>query len=170
MILRYRMSLSKNKIFMREYAFRAEMKLYKLNDFLLNDLGFTPDLMSLFEGIDKNGRKRSKYGLFDMGDGSMDTVTLGDTIDRGFTKLNYIFDLKQPRYFILEFITDEEEDSRITYPDTLVEKGRNPDQFSEKYEDYVDYEKSSQMLNGEVPNVETGADDEVTIATDPDIE
>jgi len=164
------MSLSKNKIFMREYAFRAEMKLYKLNDFLLNDLDFTPDLMSMFEGIDKNGKKGSQYGLFDIGDGSMDSVTLEDTIDRGFTKLNYIFDLKQPRFFILEFIKEEEEDPRTVYPDTLNEKGRNPDQFSEKYEDYVDYQESSQKLKGNIPGIDSEIDDEVTIASDTDID
>ena len=169
MILRYKMSLPKNKIFMREYAFKAEMKLYKLNDFLLHDLDFTPDLMSMFQGIDQNGKKGSKYGLFDMGDGSMDTVTIGDTIERGYKQLNYFFDLKQSRYFILEFISEEMEEPRITYPALLNEKGRNPDQFSEKYEDYVDYQKSAERLKGEIPGLDAEADDEDPIAADEDI-
>lgn len=138
MILKYRATLPSNKIFMREYEIKAEMKLYKLHEFIRTDLGFAPDQMVMFEGYDKDGVLCSEYGLFDMGDGSMDSVTLQKTFEKGETTLRYYFNLNSERYIILNYIGEEIFNIRESYPRLMAEKGRNPDQFSNKYEDYGD--------------------------------
>ena len=55
MIYKYRATLPKYKSFLREYDIKSETSLYKLHDFLQNDLGFSPDQMVLFRGLDEDG-------------------------------------------------------------------------------------------------------------------
>ena len=81
MVYKYKASIPGSKVFMREYEIKGETSLYRLHDFLVNDLDFSPDQMVAFRGLDANGKTASEYGLFDMGDGSMDMVTVGQTIE-----------------------------------------------------------------------------------------
>ena len=38
---------------------------------------------------------RSEYGLFDMGDGSMDSITVAQTVKAGEETLLYVFDIRK---------------------------------------------------------------------------
>lgn len=136
MILKYKATLPKNKFFFREYEIRSEMKLYKVHEFIQNDLGFAPDQMVLFEGVNEDKKKKSEYGLFDMGDGSMDSITLEKTLSKGEKVLNYVYGVQTNRYLILTYMGESEFDPRGSYPRLVAEKGQNPDQFSDVYEDY----------------------------------
>lgn len=158
MILKYRATLPSNKIFMREYEIKAEMKLYRLHEFIRTDLGFAPDQMVMFEGYDKDGVLCSEYGLFDMGDGSMDSVTLQKTFEKGETTLRYLFNLNSGRYIILSYIGEEVFNIRESYPRLMAEKGRNPNQFSDKYEDFEDYGDMGGALNPKSPQDEVEDD------------
>jgi hypothetical protein len=136
MIYTYKATIPYSKVFMREYEIPSNMKLFKFHEFLQNDLGFSPDQMVLFQGINSNGNKRKEYGLFDFGDGSMDTVSLELTAQRGETTLRYIYNLDKNLYINLDLISKNEPQPREYYPRTINEKGRNPEQFSSKYDDY----------------------------------
>lgn len=136
MIYKYKVTLPGNKFFLREYEVKSDMRLYKLHEFLQNDLAFAPDQMVIFEGVDKNGAVLHEYGLFDMGDGSMDTVTIEKTIQRGESVLHYVYNLNKNLFLILTFVSEEEFIPRESYPRMMAEKGRNPDQFSSRYEDF----------------------------------
>jgi len=138
-VYKYRATLPKHKSFLREYDIKAETKLYKLHDFLQNDLGFSPDQMVLFRGVDKDGVVLHQYGLFDLGDGSMDNVTLEKTLSRGEESLQYVYNLQSNLYIVLTFVSEAEFMVKESYPRLLVEKGRNPDQFSSVYEDFGDF-------------------------------
>ena len=129
--------MPKHKNFSREYEFKSDMKLYSLNEFLLNDLDFSPDQMIIFEGIDKNNKKVSKYGLFDLGHGSIDMITLEKTLSKGELVLSYIYDLNSGRHILLEFIEESEVEPRKQYPRLTAQKGSNPSQFSDEYDDYT---------------------------------
>lgn len=143
MVYKYRATLPKHKSFLREYDIKAETKLYKLHDFLQNDLGFSPDQMVLFRGVDKDGVVTRQYGLFDLGDGSMDTVTLEKTLERGEVMLQYVYNLQKNLYILLTYVSEAEFRIKESYPLLLVEKGRNPDQFSSVYEDFGDFIEDS---------------------------
>ena len=97
MIYKYKASIPGSKVFMREYEIKGETSLYKLNDFLINDLEFSPDQMVVFRGLDNAGKIKSEYGLFDMGDGSMDMVTVEKTVKKGEVNLLYVCDLRKDR-------------------------------------------------------------------------
>lgn len=136
MVLRIRATFPQSKVFYKIYAVKDEMNLFAFNRFILNDLGFAPDQMVSFEGYDQTGALCSEYGLFDLGDGSMDQVTFASIIAKGEVEVRYLFDMRNDRYIKLVFEGEEPASVLNTYPCLLEEKGHAPDQFSTAYEDY----------------------------------
>ena len=126
---------------------RGETSLYKFHDFLQNDLEFSPDQMVAFRGLDEGEKFRSEYGLFDMGDGSMDMVTVEKTVKKGEVNLLYVFDLRKDRVIRLTLMGEVEESRRASYPRLVAEKGRNPEQFANGYDDMDQYAEPSMDAN-----------------------
>ena len=139
MVYKYKASIPGSKVFMREYEIKGDTSLYRLHDFLVNDLDFSPDQMVAFRGLDEGEELRSEYGLFDMGDGSMDMVTVSGTITKGEVNLLYVFDLRKDRVIKLSLMGEVEESRRASYPRLVAEKGRNPEQFANGYDDFDQY-------------------------------
>lgn len=139
MVYKYKASIPGSKVFMREYEIKGDTSLYRLHDFLVNDLDFSPDQMVAFRGLDEGEELRSEYGLFDMGDGSMDMVTVSGTITKGEVNLLYVFDLRKDRVIKLSLMGEVEESRRASYPRLVAEKGRNPEQFANGYDDLDQY-------------------------------
>ena len=135
-VYRYKASIPGSKVFMREYEIKGGTSLYDLHEYLLNDMGFSPDQMVLFRGLDASDKVRSEYGLFDMGDGSMDEVCIEDLIAKKENGLLYVFDLHKDRCIKLLFDGEAVESPRASYPRLVAEKGRNPDQFAKGYDDF----------------------------------
>lgn len=158
MVYKYRATLPKHKSFLREYDIKAETKLYKLHDFLQNDLGFSPDQMVLFRGLDEDGVVLHQYGLFDLGDGSMDTVTLEKTLQRGEVALQYVYNLQQNLYILLTYVSEAEFLIKESYPRLLVEKGRNPNQFSSVYEDFGSFSDDESKEDDALFDADEGVD------------
>ena len=161
MIYKYRASIPGSKVFMREYEIKGETTLYRLHDFLVNDFDFSPDQMVAFRGMDEGERIRSEYGLFDMGDGSMDMITVEKTIKKGEVNLLYVFDLRNDRFIKLTLIGEAEESRRASYPRLVAEKGRNPEQFAKGYDDMDQYSEpmddssdESSFMDDELPEGE----------------
>lgn len=161
MIYKYKASIPGSKVFMREYEVKGETSLYKLHDFLQNDFDFSPDQMVAFRGYDEKGKFRSEYGLFDMGDGSMDMVSVEKTVAKGETTLSYVFDMRKDRVINLALIGEYEPAPRASYPRLVAEKGRNPEQFADKYDDLDQYSEpmderddDSLFLDDELPDGE----------------
>jgi hypothetical protein len=146
MICAYKATITKSKVFFREYHLESDMTLYHLHEFLCGDLEYSLDQMVYFEALDKKGNPVKRYGLFDFGDGSMDTVTLQSTIDNQELVLRYVYNVPMNLSFILTFVSEQEFNRKLSYPCLVNEKGRIPDQFSAQYEDfeeYSDYGRSS---------------------------
>lgn len=135
MICVFKASLPKSKIFYREYELNPDMTLYDLHCFLINDLGFSPDQMVMMRGLVK-GKEAARYGLFDLGDGSMDAVSVSDLMSRGQTVIEYVFDMFNGRYISLSYIGETEEFPRVSYPRIVAEKGHNPEQFAKNDDNY----------------------------------
>lgn len=154
MLLKYKATVPGNKAFLREYEIRSEMKLYKLHEFLRFDLGFAPDQMVVFEALDQDGVLCSEYGLFDMGDGSMDSVSLEKTLERGETVLNYVFDLNSGRYLQLTYLSEAEELPWASYPRTVLEKGVAPSQFAADEEDFGDFPETESVFESDAAAAE----------------
>ena len=101
---------------MREYDVDSGMSLYKLREYMDRELGFSPDQMTVFDTLSAAGKFSRRIGLFDFGDGSMDMITIDNTVSHEETVLRYVYNLV-----------------------LVAEKGRNPDQFSAVYEDYEEF-------------------------------
>ncbi len=144
MIYQYRALIPESKVFFRVYEIRSEMTLFQFNSFILNDLGFAPDQMVVFRGYDSDGVLCSEYGLFDMGDGAIDTITFAKMMERGEREFHYVFDLHRQRYIRFVYEGEGEFSPRVSYPRIISEKGRNPEQFSNGYEDLEDFEELSE--------------------------
>lgn len=129
MILRYRATIAENKLFVRVYDVREDMNLFKFNQFIVNDLGFDPDQMILFEGYGPQGKLASEYGLFDMGDGAMDRVTFAQTLAREENELHFVFDMRNDRCIRLEYLGEGDFSPMRAYPFLVEEKGSAPGQF-----------------------------------------
>ncbi len=136
MVYRYKATINGNKIFLREYEIKGTTSLYSLHLFLQNDLGFAPDQIVMFRGLDKHDKVKGEYGLFDLGDGAMDRVSLEKVISVGQSKLHYVYDVFKDRAITLELLAKEEELARRSYPRLIAEKGKNPEQFSDNYDDF----------------------------------
>jgi hypothetical protein len=130
MVYRFKASIAGNKIFMREYEIKGSTSLYFLHLFLQNDLCFAPDQMN------SEGKVKSEYGLFDLGDGAMDSISVEKVVNKGEIKLQYVYDIYKDKAIDLEFLSTEEESLKRSYPRLVAERGKNPDQFSDNYDDF----------------------------------
>lgn len=138
MIYRYKATIKGNRVFMREYEIESSMTLFKLRSFLNNDLGFSQDQLTVFETISADGSVMRRIGLFDMGDGTMDRITVGDCVAREEMRIRYVYNLSMGYSILMENMGEEVFNPRFSYPVTVAEKGRNPDQFSSEYEDFME--------------------------------
>ena len=135
MVYQFRATIPESKIFFRVYEIKGDMSLFKFNSFLVDDLGFSPDQMVLFEGYDEKGTLTSEYGLFDLGDGAMDKVTFDQVVERGETELHYLFDMRNDRFIKLVLEGEAPYSPMRSYPHLVAENGQNPDQFRARYEE-----------------------------------
>ena len=135
MVLQFRATIPESKVFYRVYEIKGDMTLFRFNSFITDNLGFSPDQMVMFEGYDEKGTLCSEYGLFDMGDGAMDTMTFEKVLARGETELHYVFDLRNDRYIKLVYEGETSYLPMRAYPALIEEKGQNPDQFRVRYEE-----------------------------------
>ncbi|MDR2449884.1 MAG: hypothetical protein LBD52_08000 [Prevotellaceae bacterium] len=129
MIYRLKITAVFPKDFMRVVEIKASQTLYTLHEHLQNDLGYAPDQMVVFRTLTEKGKVKKQYGLFDMGDGSIDTLTLAELKRRNELDIQYVFDLRNNRFLKIEFTGEDEASPRKAYPLTADEKGLPPDQF-----------------------------------------
>ncbi len=137
MVYRIKATIPISKIFMRVYEVRPEMNLFSFNRYILNNLSFGLDQMVIFRAFNEKGEMTSQYGMFDLGSGTVDNVTFADIIEKGEVHIEYCYDFRNNRIIYLDFDGEDEENRKLTYPCVVEEKGHNPGQFADKYEDYM---------------------------------
>jgi hypothetical protein len=129
MVYRFKITAVFPKDFLRIVEIKDSQTLYTLHEHLQSDLGYAPDQMIVFRTLDKKGGEKNKYGLFDMGHGSIDTLTMAELRRRNELNMQYIFDIRNDRFLNIAFIEEDEASPRKVYPLTADEKGLPPDQF-----------------------------------------
>lgn len=136
MILQYKATIAESKKFCRVYEVKGDMTLFKFNNFITNDMGFAPDQIVVFEGWCE-GKLCGEYGLFDMGDGAMDSVSFEDLCKNGQTEIHYVFDVRGDRWLVLTLIGEVPEEAGKPYPYLVSEAGPLISQFDK----YVEVEE-----------------------------
>lgn len=159
MIYKIKATIPISKIFMREVAVSSDMNLFRFNRYFLTELGFSCDQMVIYKAYDAKGALKAQYGLFDLGSGTIDKITFKDVFDAEYARIELVYDLKTKRVIILSLEGEIPENPRLDYPAIIGEKGHNPSQFADKYEDYL-YEKPLKPASSASAEDEDADDDD----------
>lgn len=149
MILKYRVSLPGIKGFARVYELKSTTTLYEFHKRMRDDMDFSHDQLIQFKGLDKSGSLVARYGMFDLGAGAVDDVTLADTIKKGIAEFTYFYDVTDRKSVIVTYEGEVEEEPGKTYPALVESKGPNPVEFENGYVAYEDLPDEQKHLPGE---------------------
>jgi hypothetical protein len=130
-IYRYRLTIEGNKNFVRECEIEDDSTLYDLHRYIQKELDFDDSQLAVFFISNHEWERITSIPVFDLGNGSMDSVVIGDLANDEKNNLLYVFDMYHNRQLQIEFMFEVEYTPRITYPRTVASKGNSPNQFSE---------------------------------------
>ena len=142
MTYRFRISLPNIKGFARVYLVNAHNTLYLFHKTMLADMDFPQDQMILFKGLDSKGNVVARYATFDLGDGSVDEVTVERALEAGITSFVYFYDTTNKRSVIVTL--EGQADSETAKPKLVETKGPNPIDFINGYIAFEDLPEEKQ--------------------------
>lgn len=136
MTYRIRVSLPGIKGFARVYELAPKNTLYAFHKQMLSDMEFPPDQVVLFKAFDAKGELVAKYATFDLGQGSIEHITIAHILDEGITNFVYFYDTTNKKSVIL---TIEGAGEGTGCKPVLVEsKGPVPEEFLNGYVAFED--------------------------------
>lgn len=148
MVYTYRITLAGIKGFFRVYAVNAKNSLYTLHKQLRSDLEFPMDQPILFKGLDENCAVVARYALVDLGAGTVDAVTIADTIKAGVKSFVYFYDIESKKSVIVT-LEGKYEKEDVLLPRLLESKGPVPAEFENGYVAFEDLPAEKRKLPGE---------------------
>lgn len=125
--------------------------LYEFHKRMRDDLEFPHDQLIQFKGLDANGALVARYGMFDLGAGSVDEVTVAQTVEKGIASFQYFYNVAERKSVI---VTYEGCDEDAPSPSDIVlteQKGPIPEAFENGYVAYEDLPPEKRHLPGEKP-------------------
>lgn len=161
MILKYRVSLPGIKGFFRVYEVNANATLYAFHKQMRADMDFPQDQMVLFKAMDKDGNVSARYGIFNLGAGTIDSVTLAQTLKKGEVSFVYFYDTTNAKSVTVTYEGEAVPREGVIYPLLVESKGPNPVEFENGYvafEDLPDDKKKAPEEDWE--DEDDGGDDD----------
>ena len=101
MVYKYRVTLAGIKGFYRVYEMRGETTLYEFHKQMRADMEFPQDQLIMFKAMDAGGGVLARYGLFDLGSGTVDDVTVAQTVKNGVASFLYFYDVPNRKSVIV---------------------------------------------------------------------
>jgi len=147
MSYKYRVTLTGIKGFYRVYQINGDSTLYSLHKQMRADLEFPQDQLILFKALDASGNVVARYGLFDLGDGAADDISINKTIKDGITSFVYFYDVTNKKSVNITF--EGEADGNVACPAVIDTKGPNPIEFENGYVAFEDLPDEKRHLPGE---------------------
>lgn len=138
MILRYRVSLPGIKGFARVYELKGNSTLYTFAKQMRGDMSFPQDQMVLFKAFDQAGNVSARYSMFDLGAGTIDDVTLEQTLKRGEQSFVFFYDTTNKKSVLLNYEGTVAETKNVLYPALVETKGPDPIEFENGYVAFED--------------------------------
>ena len=140
MILKYRVSLPGIKGFARIYEVKDSASLYSFHKQMRADMDFPQDQLVLFKAFDAEGDVSARYGVFDLGSGTIDDMTVAQCHKKGEDRFVYFYDTTNVKSVIvtLEEIINAEPRRGVIYPYLVETKGPNPIEFENGYVAFED--------------------------------
>ncbi len=143
----YRVTLSGIKGFYRVYKMSASSTLYAFHKQMRADMEFPADQLILFKALDAEGNVVARYGLFDLGDGAVDQVSVADTRKLGITSFTYFYDVTNRKSVTVTF--EEETPEAAGAPVLTDSKGPDPIDFENGYVAFEDLPADQRHLPGD---------------------
>ena len=166
MILRYRVSLPGLKGFARVYELKDTTTLYSFHKQMRADMDFPQDQLVLFKAFDADGGVSARYGVFDLGSGTIDAITAGACHKKGEDKFIYFYDTTNIKSVIVTFDGEGEPMRRnAIYPLLVESKGPNPIEFENGY---VAFEDLPDDKKKDPDDDDFDEDDDIDIEEDDD--
>lgn len=168
MLYRFKVTLSGIKGFFRIYEMGGETTLYDFHKQMRSDMEFPQDQLIMFKGLDPVGGVVGRFGLFDLGSGTVDNVTIDMAAEAGVIQFQYFYDVLNKKSV---FVTIESvEDAPAGRPVLVDVKGPNPVDFENGYVAFEDLPDSQRHLPGQKPdwNLESDPADLAGDSDDPD--
>lgn len=158
MIYSYRVTLAGIKGFYRVYEMSGATTLYDFHKQMRSDMEFAQDQLIMFKALDEGGGVAARYGLFDLGSGTVDKVTVEQTAKAGVKSFIYFYDVLNKKSVIvtLEEVLKGEGGS----PAIVDSKGPNPIEFENGYVAFEDLPDSQRHLPGQKPEWDSLGDDD----------
>ncbi len=138
MTLRYRVSLPGIKGFARVYEMKGSTSLYTFSKQMRADMSFPQDQMVLFKAMAEDGSVSARYGMFDLGAGTIDSVTMEQTLKKGEKSFIFFYDTTNAKSVIVTCEGEVEGQAGPSYPVLVESKGPDPIEFENGYVAYED--------------------------------
>lgn len=149
MSYKVRVTLSGIKGFFRVYQINGESTLYTLHKQMRSDMEFPQDQLILFKALGADGQVLARYGLFDLGDGAVDDVTMAAAVKKGIASFVYFYDVTSKKS--VNVTIEEEVPGSVSSTSIIDSKGPNPIDFENGYVAFEDLPDDKRHLPGEGP-------------------
>ena len=150
MVYTLRVTLSGIKGFYRVYNVNGATTLYTLHKQLRTDLEFPQDQLIMFKALDGDGNVLGRYGLFDLGSGTVDCISLDKAVSIGTAGFVYFYDVTFKKSVNIS-IEAEVPGAKVSAdaPVLIDTKGPNPIEFENGYVAFEDLPEKQRILPGE---------------------
>ena len=144
----FKVTLAGLKGFERVYHIGAKMTLYAFHKQMRADMEFPQDQMILFKAFDAAGNVAARYGLIDLGQGTVDVVSVETVLAAGIVRFTYFYDVTNKKSVEIAFEGEAEpgpdEDGS---PVIVFSKGPNPIAFENGYVAYEDLPEEQKHIH-----------------------
>ena len=162
MVFKLRVTLSGIKGFFRVYHVNGATTLYTLHKQIRSDLEFPQDQLIMFKGLDFEGAVVGRWGLFDLGSGTLDQISLEKAIKAGTDSFVYFYDVTNKKSVNIQ-VEGEAEGVKVLpdFPILAETKGPNPIEFENGYVAFEDLPDTQRHLPGEADDDEDFDDEDL---------
>lgn len=158
MVYVFKVTLKGIKGFYRVYQMGGLSTLYDFHKQMCSDMEFPQDQLIMFKVLDAGGGVLGRYGLFDLGGGTVDKINVEQLFKKGADSFLYYYDVPNKKSVIITF---EGVEDKLACPPVIVEaKGPNPIEFENGYVAFEDLPDSQRHLPGQKPD--WGLDDDAS--------
>ena len=144
----FKVTLAGLKGFERVYHIGAKITLYAFHKQMRADLEFPQDQMILFKAFDAAGNVAARYGLIDLGQGTVDAVSIDAVVAAGIVRFTYFYDVTNKKSVEIAFQGEAEPGpDENGAPVIVFSKGPNPIAFENGYVAYEDLPEEQKHIH-----------------------
>jgi len=110
---------------------------------------FPQDQLILFKALDEKGGVVARYGLFDLGFGTADAVTVGAAVKKGISSFVYFYDVLNKKSVVVTYEGESENLKSVIAPTLVESKGPVPAEFENGYVAFEDLPDDQKHVSGD---------------------